>query len=76
MKNQSDLFWKLGTLSGVVLLMLSGSYRLSQDGRDGTALWAAAMILLGVVITVELHDRFGRDHHDDDCDDEDRGSGE
>jgi len=73
MKNSTDLLWKLGTLAFIVLAMLSGSYRLSQDGRDGTALWAASMILLGVVITVELHDRFGKDHdddHDEDCDDD------
>ena len=65
-----DTIVKIGVLAFIVMLMVTGSFRLAEDGRDGTALWAAAMILLGVLITVELHDRFGGGDHRDGGDDD------
>jgi hypothetical protein len=49
---------RLGTIAIAAVLLIGGSIRVAQEGRDGFAFLAAGMILLGVWIAVELHDRY------------------
>ena len=67
-----DNILKIGVLAFVFVMMLTGSFRLAQDGRDGSAFWAAGLITLGVLIAVQLHDRFSDHDHKEDDDDERR----
>lgn len=49
----------------VALLFAAGAYRANQDPGDfdGVTLMAVSLILTGIWIAVELHDRWG-DHKD------------
>jgi hypothetical protein len=49
---------RVGTLATATALLIGGSIRIAAEGRDGYALLAAGMIVLGVWIGVELHERW------------------
>ena len=62
MKNWDSLITKVGVGGLIVLGLVWWMLSSADDDRDGIAIGAATMIVLGVVITVALYDKF----HDDD----------
>ena len=52
---------RAGVLGVAALLLLAGAVRVAEAGEEGWALLAAGMVLTGIWVTVELHDRWHKE---------------